>query len=500
MDSPVQIPFKSFINLDPTDKTALYLQIVFGFINSIQLGHFPEGTKLPGTRVLCKLFNVNRNTLIKAFRDLELQGWIEILPNKGTFILTNQGDKLKSESVIGSNRHAIVSSTGFSFRRSTILENPLEESNLPYQFNDGLPDIRLVQTDVLARLYLSKLKRKSKFKSWSQIKAQSHADIRNNFSNFLNLTRGLRISSLNLLTSSSHEISLYLVAKSLIDPGDPVVVAAPSYYKSNMTLSDCGAQIISAPTEKDGISIKHLKSICKGQRIKALYLTSNYHYPTTTALSAKKRIEVLELANEYEFVIIEDDYDFDLHYDNNPVLPLAAFDTYKRVIYVGSFGRSLPSGFGFGFVSAIPEFIAELEKHKNIFEPEVDVIKEQALNEWIQEGEVHRLFKKNRKIYGVRRDKFIDLLNRELKGRIRFQIPARGLAVWIEWLEQFSLMRFRDECAKRGLFLPKTILYQNKNLTATRLGFGHFNAEEMETVVEILKQSLDEILSKVGYA
>jgi len=495
MDSPVQIPFKSFINLDPNDKTALYLQIVFGFINSIQLGHFPEGTKLPGTRILCKVFNVNRNTLIRAFHDLELQGWIKILPNQGTFILSNQTHKHKAESKISSNQNANTKNRGFSFSHSTVLENPLEESDLPYQFNDGLPDIRLLQTDVLARLYLSKLKNKTKFKSWEQIKAQSHADIRNNFSNFLNLTRGLKISSSSLLTTSSHEISLYLVAKSLIKFGDKVVVASPSYYKSNMTLSDCGAQIVSIPIEKDGISIKHLKSVCKAHHIKALYLTSNYHYPTTIALSAKKRMEVLELANEFEFVIIEDDYDFDLHYDNNPVLPLAAFDIFKRVIYIGSFGRSLPSGFGFGFISAIPEFISELEKHKNILEPEVDVIKEQALNDWIQEGEVHRLFKKNRKVYGARRDEFIALLNKKLKGRIKFQVPARGLAVWIEWLEQFSLIKFRDECASQGLFLPKTILHQNKNFTATRLGFGHFNVAEMEIVVEILQKSLDKILS-----
>ena len=74
MDSPVQIPFKSFIQLKPEETTALYLQIVFEFIKAIQIGLLPEGTKLPGTRILCKVLEVNRNTLIKAFQDLELQG------------------------------------------------------------------------------------------------------------------------------------------------------------------------------------------------------------------------------------------------------------------------------------------------------------------------------------------------------------------------------------------------------------------------------------------
>ncbi|ALM47950.1 GntR family transcriptional regulator [Flavobacterium psychrophilum] len=490
MDSPVQIPFKSFIQLKPEETTAIYLQIVFEFIKAIQTGLLPEGTKLPGTRILCKLLSVNRNTLIKAFEDLESQGWIEILPNKGTFILSQQKqDKKKVFTHLKSKESSKVS-TGFTYKRSTILENPKDTSTLPYQFNDGMPDLRLVQTDVLARLYVSKLKRQKSTNTWEQIQAQSHLNFKMHFSNFLNLTRGLRIATSNLLTTSSHEISLYLVTKLLISPGDKVVVASPGYYISNMTLSDSGAQIISIPVDKDGINTKYLKQICEEQTIRILYLTSTYHYPTTTSLSAKRRLEVLELANQYRFVILEDDYDFDFHYDNNPVLPLAAFDTNERVVYIGSFGRSLPSGFGYGFIAAPSEFIKELEKHQNILEPGIDVIKEQVLTDWIKEGEVHRLSKKNKKIYKERRDYFVSLLNAKLKGKIKFKVPPRGLAIWVEWLGNFNLIKFQKECATNGLFLPKTILYQTKSLTATRLGFGHLDKTEMEEAISILSKSL----------
>lgn len=494
MDSPVQIPFKSFIQLKPEESTAIYLQIVFEFIKAIQIGLLPEGTKLPGTRILCKLLEVNRNTLIKAFQDLELQGWIEILPNKGTFILSEKKQKNKAEFAPIETENASKISEPFTFKRSTILENPKETSTLPYQFNDGLPDLRLVQTDVLARLYVSKLKRKKNTKTWEQIQTQSHLNFKTQFSNFLNLTRGIRISTSNLLTTTSHEISLYLVTKLLISPGDKVVVASPGYYMSNMTLSDSGGQIITIPVDKDGIDTGHLRQICEKQSIRLLYLTSNYHYPTTTSLSAKRRMEVLELANKYGFVILEDDYDFDFHYDNNPVLPLAALDSNERVVYIGSFGRSLPAGFGYGFIAAPSEFIKELEKHQNILEPEIDVIKEQVLTEWIMEGEVHRLSKKNKKIYKERRDYFVSLLKEKLDGKIKFQIPLRGLAIWVEWLDNFNLINLQKQCIINGLFLPKTILYQTKNLTATRLGFGHLDEAEMEKAVAILSKSLEEII------
>ena len=494
MDSPVQIPFKSFIQLKPEESTAIYLQIVFEFIKAIQTGLLPEGTKLPGTRILCTLLEVNRNTLIKAFQDLELQGWIEILPNKGTFILSEKKQKNKADFTPSDTQNVLKTSQPFTFKRSTILENPKETSTLPYQFNDGLPDLRLVQTDVLARLYVSKLKRKKHTETWEQIQTLSHLNFKTQFSNFLNLTRGIRISTSNLLTTSSHEISLYLVTKLLISPNDKVVVASPGYYMSNMTLSDSGAQIISIPVDKDGIDTEHLRQICEAQEIRLLYLTSNYHYPTTTSLSAKKRMEVLELANTYGFVIVEDDYDFDFHYDNNPVLPLAALGSNERVVYIGSFGRSLPAGFGYGFIAAPSEFIQELEKHQNILEPDIDVIKEQVLTEWITEGEVHRLSKKNKKIYKERRDYFVSLLKEKLAGKIKFQIPVRGLAIWVEWLDSFNLIKLQKQCIANGLFLPKTILYQTKDLTATRLGFGHLDQTEMENAVAILSQSLEEII------
>lgn len=285
---------------------------------------------------------------------------------------------------------------------------------------------------------------------------------------------------------------MYIVIKSLITLEDKVVVTSPGYYLPNMTLLNCGAQIIPLPMEDDGICTVQLKKVCEENQIRVLYLTSNYHYPTTVALSARKRIEILEMAQLYNFIVVEDDYDFDFHHDNNPLLPLAAMDVNERVVYVGSFGKSLPPGFAYGFVTGPAGFIKELEKHLNILEPGADIIKEQVITEWIKDGEVHRLAKKNKRIYKERRDNFVLLLEEKLKAHIRFTIPSRGLAVWVEWLDDINLVKLQKGCAKNGLFLPKTILYQNKNLRATRLGFGHLDKKEMEEVVKVLKKGLIE--------
>ncbi len=491
MDSPVQIPFKSFIQLKADDATPIYLQIIFAFIKAIQLGLLPEGTKLPGTRILCKLLAINRNTLIKAFQDLELQGFIEIRPNQGTFILS---DQKQQKPKTGISKMDKTTTNGFTFKHSSVLESPLEMSNLPLQFNDGLPDLRLMHTDILARLYVAKLKRQKIRQPWEQIQSESHQQFKKQFFNYLNLTRGLRISAANLLTTTSHEISLYLVAKLLIAEGDAVVIGSPGYYLSNMTLTDSGAKIVPIPVDDEGLNLAALKKVCETQLVRMVYLTSIYHYPTAVYLSAKRRMELLELASQFGFVIVEDDYDFDFHLDNNAILPLAAIDADERVVYIGSFARSLPAGFGYGFVVAPAPFIKELEKHRAILEPGFDVIKEQVLTDWIQDGEVHRLSKKNKMAYKVRRDHFVELLAEKLAGRIRFKVPARGLAIWVEWLDSFNLIRLQKKCAENGLFLPKTLLYQSKSLTATRLGFGGLNEHEMEKAVSVLVKSLDAVV------
>nr|WP_322624933.1 PLP-dependent aminotransferase family protein [uncultured Flavobacterium sp.] len=492
MGGPVQIPFKSFIQLKPNDATALYLQIVFEFIKAIQMGLLPEGTKLPGTRLLCKALGINRNTLIKAFEDLESQGWIEILPNKGTFILSKPNKTNRAEKPVIASQKTEGISTGFSFAQSALLENPVEVSTLQHSFNDGQPDPRLLPADAIGRLYASQLK-KNNSKDNSKQQQALHLNFKTQLSNYLNLTRGLHIATSNLLTTNNHETALYLIIKLLIAKGDKVVVATPGYYATNMVLADAGAQIIPIPIDKNGISTKHLKNLCKEQSIRMLYLTSNYHYPTNTPLSAKRRMELLQLADEYGFVILEDDYDYDFNYDNNPVLPLAALDYNGRVVYCGSFGKLLPSGFGIGFVTGPAAFITELNKHKNLLEPSIDSIKELTLTEWITEGDVHRLSKKNKKHYKERRDYFVSLLDKHLKGKIKYAIPAQGLAIWVEWLDSFNLIAFQKECAIKGVFLPKTILYQTKTLTATRLGFGHFSVEEMERIVVVLKDALSRI-------
>ena len=489
MNSPVEFPYESFILINRSSEISIYMQISNQLINAIQRGFLPFGIKLPGTRALSIILNVHRNTIVAAYEELFAQGWVESLPNKGTFVIgKNQEKPFQIKDFEKNNLEHYPKSTGFSFKTSNILDNPFEYSNCEYIFNDGVPDIRLTQIDHHSRIYSSILKRKAH--KIGQYNQDGSEFFKKNLSQFLNLSRGLPISKNNLLITRSTEMSIYIVSEILLSEGDIVLVGKLSYFSVNMIFQKAGVKIQPISIDDEGINVEEVREACKKQKIRMLYLTPHHHYPTTVTLSAKRRLELLNLANEYGFIILEDDYDYDFHYDKSPILPLASADTNGMVIYIGSFGKSLVPGFRTGFIVAPENLMIEMRKYLGIIDRQGDVLMEHVLGEMIAEGEINRYLKKSLKIYQERRDYFVSLLEQNLGEYIDFQKPSGGLAVWMKWKIPVNLMQLSRNCAQNNLFIPKTLLYQNKNLTAMRLGFGNLNLTEMDKSIEILSENI----------
>jgi len=435
------------------------------------------------------ILNVHRNTIVAAYDELFAQGWVESLPNKGTFVIgKNQEKPFQIQDFEKNNLEHYPKSTGFSFKTSNILDNPFEYSDCEYIFNDGVPDIRLTQIDHHSRIYSSILKRKAH--KIGQYNQDGSEFFKKNLSQFLNLSRGLPISKNNLLITRSTEMSIYIVSEILLSAGDVVLVGELSYFSVNMIFQKAGVKIQPISIDDEGINVEEVREACKKQKIRMLYLTPHHHYPTTVTLSAKRRLELLNLANEFSFIILEDDYDYDFHYDKSPILPLASADTNGMVIYIGSFGKSLVPGFRTGFIVAPENLMIEMRKYLGIIDRQGDVLMEHVLGEMIAEGEINRYLKKSLKTYQERRNYFVFLLDKNLGDYIDFQKPSGGLAVWMKWKIPVNLMQLSRNCAQNNLFIPKTLLYQNKNLTAMRLGFGNLNLTEMDKSIEILSENI----------
>lgn len=154
MSSPVRVPYQSFIKIDLDSTSSRYMQLANQLINAIQRGYLVEGTKLPGTRSMAAILDEHRKTVVSAYDELDAQGWVEVIPNRGTFVLGEKKTKGIRFSAITQNQLAqYPKETGYSFEKSTLLDNPFDDANCELVFNDGTPDVRLNQMDQLSRVY-----------------------------------------------------------------------------------------------------------------------------------------------------------------------------------------------------------------------------------------------------------------------------------------------------------------------------------------------------------
>ena len=487
MSSPVTIPFKSLIQIDRNSDKAVYLQLAFQLIHFIQRGVLVPGIQLPGSRQLSAMLDLHRKTIIAAYDELDAQGWIEVRPNKGTFVCT------KFQAIpTGTAKHpqdflaSYPAGTGYKFKKSILLDLSVVKTNAELEFTDGLPDVRLAPLADLSRVYGTNLKRKSNLKHLGFTPNEGSEYFKELLTTYLNNTRGLHISKSNVMVTRGVDMGIYLAAELLLQREDLVLVADLSYYVANMIFQKVGAKIISVPVDEQGINVAAVREICKLRQIRMLYLTPHQHYPTTVTLSAERRVELLNLSVTYGFIILEDDYDYDFQFNNSPVLPLTSADTQGMVIYIGSFAKSLAPGFRSGYLVAPENLIKELGKLRGLIDRQGDVLMEQTLAELLEEGEIQRHLKKTLKIYMERRNAFCELLHTHLGDVVSFDKPAGGLAVWTHWEAGLNLMRISKDCMRNHLYLPQTLLYQRRGLTAMRLGFGNQTAEELERSVKIL--------------
>ena len=495
IDSPVSLVLKELIQFDKTSATSVYIQIAQQIINAIQRGYLKEGTALPGTRIFSQLFSIHRNTAVAVYEELGAQGWVEIIPNKGAFVLFPRSKTvtIKASTNKLNDAYSYPITTGFPFETSFHLASTQEFSEAKYILNDGQPDLRLHPIHEFSKWYGTSMKRKSLISKWNNTSKNSYSMFENQLCNFLNATRGFHIKPTNLISTRSTEMSLYIISQLLIRKKDVVLVGNLSNYNANMIFQEAGADIKTIPIDENGLDINYIEKHFTKGKIRCVYVCSNRDYPTTNTLSAERRLQLLQLAKKYQFAIIEDDFDYDFQLDGSAMLPMASSDGNGMVIYLGKLGQSLFPSFQTGFVVAPENLILEAKNYLQMLDKQGDLIQEQVLSELIYEGEIHRLLKKNTIIYKKRRDFACECLKRYFNEAIQFKKPSGGLAIWIGFNPSISLIQLAEEVSKLDVFLPKTILYQDKNTCAIRFGFGHLNEEEIEIVVSKLNLAYNSI-------
>ncbi len=487
------LPYKNLIKLNKKVRTPVYLQICNRLIQLIKEGMLKGNTRLPSSRQLSEMLEVHRKTVIAAYEELQLQGWINADPSKGTYVsgsIPETKPKAYLHSLTSEKRVA-----GFDIKKNDILTNSVYKKTTLLELNDGLPDLRLAPVDSLSSCIRAVIKGERGKLSLSYNDIEGNINLRTELFSFLNESRGFNSLVENIFITRGSIMGFYLTLNVLLTKGDNVIVAKTGYRSVNLIIQQLGGNLIHVTNDENGLNVEEIEKLCKTKKIRAIYVTPHHHYPTTVTMPPERRMKLLFLAEKYRIAIIEDDYDYDYHFSHSPYLPLATYDPSGVVIYIGSFSKTFSPAFRVGYIVAPQNMIEEITKLRRIIDRQGDSILEHAIAELFKLGEIKSHLKKSHKIYKERRDFFCERLKQIAGDKIDFDIPEGGMAIWAKFDKKLNLPNLAKEAMSNGLFIHDGSSFSNST-NATRLGYASHTIEELDSAILVLNKSIEKSLKR----
>ncbi|QMW03782.1 aminotransferase-like domain-containing protein [Spirosoma foliorum] len=497
------LPFKSLILIDKSSTTPVFLQLSDQLGQLIRKGMLTPGQRLPGSRQLGELLTLNRQTIVAAYDEGMAQGWLESRSGSGTYVAAHVPE-VKPQPLVLEGRDGISQGyaisnkqPGYAFESINFLNRPVLTNQAGLRLDDGFPDIRLAPMDELSRAYRSYFRWGNPQKHFGYGDTKGNRLLREQLSIHLNETRGLRTTPDNLLITRGSIMGLHLTCQVLLRLGDVVVTGETNWAGATMNIQKAGALVLTVPIDQHGMDMDALEILCQKQRsvarpIRMVFVNPHHHYPTTVTLRADRRVRLLQLSEQYGFVVLEDDYDYDFHYLSRPILPLASADQHGMVVYVGSLTKSVAPAFRIGYVVAPTAVIDELARLRRIIDRQGDPMLEFAIGQLLKTGDLKRHFRKALRTYHARRDHFCELVSTELSDIIQFNKPDGGMAVWALFDPSIDMELMAQRADQEGLSLSNGIAHNppGQRLNGTRLGFASSTEDELEQSVAVLKKVL----------
>jgi GntR family transcriptional regulator/MocR family aminotransferase len=464
----------------------LFQQIARAVTSDIQRGRLRPGDVLPGTRTLARSLGVQRLTVVAAFDELVAEGWIVNRPARGAFVSSDLPDPKPRSFASRKLPESMAERPGFELLLAPQPELPVDVPRGSLLFAASRPDVRLAPAGVLGRTIRRVMNARRELLSYGP--PEGHPRLRKAVAEMLVSTRGVAVQPGNICITRGSQMALSLLARSVLRPGDVVVVEQLGYRSAWEAFRQVGARIIGVPVDADGLQIDALAHVLRRHPVRAVYVTPHHQFPTTVTMSAGRRLKLLDLARLHRFAIIEDDYDYEFHYDGRPVLPLASADRFGVVAYVGTFSKVLAPALRIGYVAAPTLLIERISAHRSHLDTQGDQILEYAVGELLEEGEIQRHIRRVRREYRTRRDVLVRALNENLGDRLTFEVPAGGIALWIGAKDGIDVDEWASAARRRGaMVMPaSTFTFDGSSLPYMRLGFASLNSGELQEGVRRL--------------
>jgi GntR family transcriptional regulator/MocR family aminotransferase len=384
--------------------------------DAIRDGRLRRGERLPATRDLAVQLAVSRTTVTVAYERLTAEGYLAARVGAGTYVAALPAGPRRSEA-----REARTAARPTAVWRG--IRDPLwtEPRPIAYDFSAGTPDPALFPVEQWRRLVAGELR-------GGILRSAYYADpaglkrLREALARHLGVARSVDAVADDILIASGAQQAFDLVGRVLIERGDVVAVEDPGYPPVRQLFETLGARVVPVPVDEHGIRVDLLP---RGARL--VYVTPSHQFPTGSVLSLDRRTALLAWASANDAVILEDDYDSEYRFADRPLDPLQSLDREGRVVYVGTFSKTMLPALRLGFLVAPPSLMPALRSAKRLTDWHNDYVTQAAMARFVDSGGFARHVRQATKAYGERQRRIVEQVGALLGDRMHVIPSVAGL-------------------------------------------------------------------------
>lgn len=473
--------------LDRRSPEPVYLQIRDRIRQLIHGGGLHPGDRLPSIRSLAESAGVNKLTVIEAYSILEADGLIYARPGAGYFVSDEAlPSPLHAPRFLPSQDVILPSEGDMSFCEVYMASTQAHRQGDMITFTSGFPHPHGLED--LQRIARRALKQVSET-LFNYDLPQGQPTLRKQIAQLL-IQQGLDISPDNLIITTGSMQGISLALHHLVQPGDWVIVGSPSYQGALAILQQIGARMIGIPTSNEGMNLDLLEQYLHSHRPRLIYTISTLDNPTGITTSQEHRRRLLELASAYHCLVLEDNAYEGLSFDPVPP-PIKAFDRDDRVIYAGTFSKTLMPGLRIGYLVVTGELYQGLLERKLLQDLNSSTVSQAIVSEYLASGHYRRHLTALRTYNLQGRNAMLRSLERYFPPGTSWTVPNGGLFLWVKLPDGIAVQALCNEAATQKIMVtPGSSFFPNQQgYPALRLNFSH-PIEDIDRGISVLGRLL----------
>jgi GntR family transcriptional regulator/MocR family aminotransferase len=468
----------------------VYRQVARALRGAIVAGRLPHGTRLPPSRDLAHDLGVSRNTVVAAYEALRIEGLLSGRVGDGSYVQAEKAPASRSHVL----QRSVAPQSEFA-RRGRQVHDPAEwpfgmrKPGLRYAFQFGFPMV----SHTLAATWAREVARAAPYVGLDYPERQGSTALRRAIAAHITRSRGVRCTPGDVLVVDGTQQAISLVADVLVDRGNEVVMEDPHYRSMRKVFQLRGATIVGVGVDAHGLKTAELPQ----RSVKLVTVTPSHQFPTGAVLSAERRRALLDYASRTGGWILEDDYDGEFRYGTDAVAALQAMDRDGRVIYVGTFSKTLSPACRLGFLIMPPGLHDDFLTAKWAADLGSPPLEQTALAHFMERGGYERHLRQVTRILSDRREALVKALREVLGSQCVFDETHAGMhmMVRLEGLtaaDEDALVRLAEQ---RGLGLyPARISYLHPPDACNLLmGFSTLPAREIRDAVVLLAACIADV-------